>query len=238
MIIEGYIYIQRRNNSSRQCSPIFILLRTLFAASLFSLLIISPAFGQSPPPQKANPDTKPEPMKTIFIKRTGAYQLGNGIGGISNKNLKDLGVSCFDGNEKDYVVYSLVEGNVHYILNPNWTGVYVILEYGSHLGVDDKILTEDMVIGTTDGSKIMPRTAVNDNGTFAILSEKGICFRNKDLAEYNNLSDPLKVDRIEGKISIIFDPEMNQKVIEIRTTNTKVPGIKIGIEKYKADYIK
>jgi hypothetical protein len=238
MIIEGYIYIQRRYNSFRQCCPIFILLRTVLAASLLALLIIGPAFGQIPPPQKTNPDTKPEPMPIIFIKGSGVYQLGNMIANISNTSLEKLGVRGFDGNETDFTVYSTSEGNVHYILNPNWKGVCVFFEKGIRYETDGKATIQGKIIETDDGSKIITSTAIRDNGIFAILSEKGVCFRNGEMGEYNNLSEPLKVNKIEGRISIIFAPEMNQKVIEIRTTNTKVPGIKIGIEKYKADYIK
>jgi hypothetical protein len=238
MITIGYNYIQRQDNSLRQRCPIFMLLRTVLATSVLALLIISPAFGRIPPPQKINPDTKPEPMQTNFLKGTGVLQIGDLVGSIDSKNLAKLGVTGFDGNEKDYVVYSLYEGNLHYILNPNWTGVYVIIEKGIQNKENGKGSVQEMVINTIDGSKILPSTAVKEDGIFAVLSEKGVCVRNKDLAGYNNLSMALKVDKIEGKIRIIFDQEMNQRVIEIRPTNTKEPGIKIGIEKYKADYIR
>jgi hypothetical protein len=153
MITGGYSYIQRQDDIPRQCCSIFIFLRKGFAASLLILLLISSAFGQLPPPQKINPDTKPEPMKTNFLKGTGILQIGNLMGSINNEDFAKLRVTGFDGNEKDFVVYSPEDGNLHYILNPNWAGVYVIFEKRIQPKENGKALVSEMLIETMDGSK-------------------------------------------------------------------------------------
>jgi hypothetical protein len=54
MITEGYNNIQRQANILRQFFPIFMF-RTVLAASLLAMVVISPASGQIPPSQKITP---------------------------------------------------------------------------------------------------------------------------------------------------------------------------------------
>jgi hypothetical protein len=177
MITGGYNYIQRQYDIPRQCSPIFILLQTVFVTALLFLIAEDLSFSQSPPAiiNVFNPQVKIigstenkkqdsnylnvhlkeqdtvfvsaknksadlkmiPPEKTRFVTGDSILICGTYVKKI---DLRELGVSFFDGNEIDKPVYTPGEGWVHYIMNPNWNGIIILTEK-SNLALRLMILT-------------------------------------------------------------------------------------------------
>jgi hypothetical protein len=160
------------------------------------------------------------PEKTRFV--TGDRMLICGTY-VKKNDLRELGVSFFDGNEIDKPVYTPGEGWVHYIMNPNWNGIIIKWE-----GVGDgKVRKDAGLVFQTDG-KIELSTAINDpDGFFAILDKKGITFRENEKFVYINLVKVAGIKEIPSgsTIEITQNTSTGKKGLKIIC-----PGLKEPIE--------
>jgi hypothetical protein len=115
--------------------------------------------------------------------------------------------------------------------NPGWQGVLVVWEILGEIDKNSK--TPSIIIPTNDGTFVVPLTAVDDEkGAFAVASEGGVCARYNGNSGYFPLIKKLGVEKLVGtKLSIVeYDPELKQKIVEVKVTNSTKGGVKIGIE--------
>ena len=161
-----------------------------------------------------------EPMRVVFTKGYTGFQMGTCIGTIENADMAKLGVTAFDGNERDFVVQTENQGNVHFILNKNWAGVLVFKETGM-TKTADKTYIPITVISTTDGSKVIPETVVKDvegDGLFAVATDRGIILFYSNKQGYLDITKAIGVKKLETpQLKIKTDGAI--KIVEIKTSN-------------------
>lgn len=201
--------------------------RTFTLAYLLMALCLLPSFTYYSPDQ---------PAKVVFIEGQNLMEIGTDKLRI---DLSELGVDYFDNNTSDTPLFSEKDGWVHYIMNPAWHAVLVIWEKQADTPAETH--ARYMIIHASDESALLPKTAVQDeSGVFAVATKKGIMMRpGNGIGYYLPVSSALGLEEMKDtRLSILeYDPELKQKVVEVRFSNATLTGIKIGVENRQIGYL-
>jgi hypothetical protein len=181
-----------------------------------------------------NPEDNPD--KITFIYGQNLLEIGPDKLRI---DLTGLGASFFDEKTIEMPVFVPDENWVHFILNPEWHGVLMLWEKDTAAEIGSR--AKYMIIHAGDESKILPATAIKDEaGVFAVATRKGIMVRaDEGIGYYVPVSTALGLSCLERPILKIlqYDPELRQRVVEVRFENATIAGIKIGIETREVGYL-
>lgn len=200
-----------------------------FLFSLFFLILNKPIAGQPTPASK--------PMdKVSFIYGQNLLEIGPDK---LRLDLSALGTNFFDENTSDFPIFSPDEGWAHYILNPSWHGVLVVWERDT--GCTPGGEARYMIIHAGDESLLSLSSVIQDpSGVFAVATQKGALIRaGKGNGFYVPISTSLGLEELSDTRLTISetDPELNQKVVEVRFSNASLKGIKIGLENRQIGYL-
>jgi hypothetical protein len=112
-----------------------------------------------------------------FVSGTGIYKALDKTSNIEADEARVIGTDRFDGNERDTRVWSPTEGWLHFVTNPKWKGVLMLIE--RHDPEKKQVILFSDVIGSKNGSRIFsPLVEFKDScGGWMAATEGGVVGR-------------------------------------------------------------
>lgn len=169
---------------------------------------ISKTTGTDP---TTGPDFGPNPLR--FTENSNILLLGTKL---TRTDLSELGINHFNGKEIDTTANVNGVGWIHYVMNPDWAGILVLIEpkFGDSTGTY-------VPIGSNDGSKPILSASKFANGIFAVPTDKGVIISCQLGNGYFPLVTEFGVNRLENpKIDITTDASSGKMYVVVSVSNT------------------